>query len=270
MTTLPPPVSRETWLAARKQLLEAEKTATRARDALNAQRRTLPMVAIDKDYVFDTSEGAANLLGLFEGRRQLIVYHFMFHRDRGEGCHGCSYLVDNIGHLAHLHARATTLALVSRAPLAELQRFKERMGWQLPWYSSWDSDFNYDFHVTQDEAAAPIEYNYRDKPELIARGHNYHLEGEQPGLSVFLRDGMRVYHSYSSYGRGLDLLLTTYNYLDLTPFGRGESWGGMPDLDGKGMDWTRLHDRYEHDQQDYAASIGLPSRTVGSCCGETS
>lgn len=237
-------VSRPEWLAARKQLLAEEKAFTRARDALNRQRRELPMVEIDKDYAFEGPAGDVGLVDLFEGRRQLIIYHFMFHRDRGEGCSGCSYLVDNVGRLEHLHARATTLALVSRAPLAELEPFKARMGWTLPWYSSFGGDFNYDFHATTDEAVAPVEYNYRDKTELEALGQNYHMKGEQPGVSVFLRDGERVFHAYSAYGRGLETLLTTYHYLDLTPFGRGEGWDGMPDIDGEGMDWTRLRDRY--------------------------
>ena len=260
MPTLPAIASRDTWLAARKELLAAEKAATQMLDRLNAQRRALPMVPVEKPYLFDTPDGEATLLGLFEGRRQLIVYHFMFHRDRGEGCHGCSFLVDNIGHLAHLHARDTTLALVSRAPLAELLRFQARMGWTLPWYSSWDSDFNYDFHVSQDEAVAPVEYNYRDKAEMLARGEQGNLAGELPGVSVFLRDGERVYHSYSGYARGLDMLLTTYHYLDLTPFGRGEGWDGMPDLDGKGMQWQRLHDRYDGEAR-------VPA--TASCCGDT-
>ncbi|MBM7063285.1 DUF899 domain-containing protein [Pseudomonas sp. UL073] len=248
---LPPVVSRAEWLRARTALLAEEKALTAARDRLNVQRRALPMVAIEQDYRFDGPHGEVPLLELFAGRRQLIVYHFMFHRDRGEGCPGCSFVVDNIGHLAHLHARDTSLVLVSRAPLAELQAFQRRMGWTLPWYSSFASPFNYDFHVTLDAAVAPVQYNYRDAAELQRLGLDYHLAGEQPGVSVFLRDGAQVFHSYSSYGRGLDLLLGTYNYLDLTPFGRGEGWDGMPDLHGAGMNWTRLHDQYgapvEHD-----------------------
>ncbi len=242
---LPRIASREEWLVARKELLAKEKEATRARDALNAERRALPMVEIDKEYAFEGPAGGASLLDLFDGRHQLIVYHFMFHRDRGEGCPGCSHLADNIPHLSHLHARGTTLALVSRAPLAEIEPFKARMGWTIPWFSSFGSDFNYDFHATTDEAVAPVEYNYRDKAALEALGQTYHVQGEQPGASVFLREGDRVYHTYSTYGRGLDLLLNVYNYLDLTPFGRGEGWGGMPDLDGKGHGWLRHHDRYE-------------------------
>lgn len=241
---LPAIASTDQWLAARKELLAAEKALTRARDELNRQRRALPMVRVEKGYTFDGPSGGVALTDLFEGRHQLIVYHFMFHRETGEGCHGCSYLIDNVGRLEHLHARDTTLAMVSRAPLHELESFKARMDWSLPWYSSFDSDFNYDFHATIDEAVAPVEYNYRDKAELEAVGHTYHLQGEQPGISVFLREGDEIFHTYSSYGRGMDMVLTTYHYLDLTPFGRGEGWDGMPDLFGKGQDWTKLHDRY--------------------------
>lgn len=240
---LPKVVSRDEWCIARKALLPLEKELTEKSDALNARRRELPMVKIDKDYVFEAPGGKAKLLDLFDGRRQLIVYHFMFLREQDEGCPGCSHVVDNMGHLSHVHARETSLVLVSRAPLAEITPFKVRMGWSIPWYGSFGSDFNYDFHVTIDEAVAPVEYNYRDKATLEKLGHTYHLKGEQPGASVFLRDGARVYHTYSTYGRGLDVLLTSYHYLDLTPFGRGEGWDGMPDL-GAGMNWLRHHDKY--------------------------
>jgi predicted dithiol-disulfide oxidoreductase (DUF899 family) len=241
----PKTVSRDEWLAARKELLAKEKEFTRRRDALNAERRRLPMVKIDKDYVFEGSDGKASLLDLFEGRRQLIVYHFMFDPSWDEGCPSCSFLVDNIGHLAHLHARDTSLALVSRAPLAKIEPFKARMGWTVPWYSSFGSDFNYDFHATTDEAVAPVEYNYRDKATLEQLGHTYHVKGEQPSVSIFLRDGNRVYHTYSTYGRGMDLLVGTYNYLDLTPLGRQEGWGGTPNLNEEGQFWLRHHDKYD-------------------------
>jgi predicted dithiol-disulfide oxidoreductase (DUF899 family) len=246
-------VTREQWLAARQALLAREKELTRARDALNAERRRLPVVQIDKDYVFEGPRGEMRFADLFEGRRQLIVYHFMFDPDApppgqshpwSEGCPGCSFMADNIPHLAHFHARDTTLALVSRAPLAKIAPFKARMGWQIPWYSSFGSDFNYDFHATTDAAIAPVAYNFQDQATLERKGETYHLSGEQPGISVFLRDGDAVYHSYSTYGRGLDAMLSTYQFLDLTPFGRGEGWDGMPDL-GQGMNWARHHDRYE-------------------------
>jgi len=254
--SLPQVVSREEWVAARRALLEKEKAATRARDALNAERRGLPMVEVGKDYVFEGRGGRTSLLDLFDGRRQLVVYHFMFAPEWDEGCSGCSHLVDNIGHLAHVHARDTSFVLVSRAPLSRIEPFRARMGWTVPWVSSYGSDFNFDFHATMDEAVAPIEYNYRDRAELERLGQAYHVRGEQHGMSVFLRDGDRVFHTYSTYGRGVDGLLGSYNLLDLTPFGRGEGWDGMPDLDGLGMGWLRHHDRYE----------GVPA-APDSCCG---
>ena len=236
--SLPQGVSRAEWLVARKELLADEKALTRAHDALNARRRKLPMVKIDKDYVFQGPDGEASLLDLFEGRRQLIVYHLMWRWDLDAGCPSCSFLVDNIGHLSHLHAANTTLAVVSRGPWANIERFKARMGWTVPFYSSFGSDFNYDFHVTLDEAIAPVEYNYRDRAELVQAGQSWATEGEQPGTSVFLRDGDSIFHTYSSYARGGDLLLGTYNYLDLTPLGRQFHVGQV------------LH----HDKQDTQAS----------------
>ena len=239
-------VSRREWLAARKDLLRKEKELTRQRDALNALRRRLPMVRVEKAYAFDGPDGTARLLDLFEGRRQLIVYHFMFDPSWDEGCPSCSFLVDNVGHLAHLHARRTTLALVSRAPFPKIERFRERMGWRIPWYSSFGSDFNHDFHVTLDEAVAPVEYNYLGKDELIRNGETYFTEGEVHGLSVFLRDGEEVFHTYSTYARGTDLLAGTYNCLDLTPLGRQEDWEDPPGRsDSPFLAWVRYHDRYD-------------------------
>ncbi len=244
--SLPQVVSRDEWLVTRKELLAKEKEATRARDALNAERRKLPMVEIDKNYVFEGPDGTVKLLELFEGRRQLIVYHFMFSPEWDEGCPSCSLLVDNIGHLAHLHARDTSLCVVSRAPLAKIEPFKARMGWTFPWYSSYGSGFNYDFHITQDELVTPAEYNYRDKAELEQAGETWFLEGEQPGVSVFLRDGERIFHTYSTYARGSDVLLGTYNYLDLTPLGRQEDWERPAGRsDGPFMWWVRHHDKYD-------------------------
>ncbi|MGH9195444.1 MAG: DUF899 domain-containing protein [Acidimicrobiia bacterium] len=249
-------VSREEWLRARRSFLKKEKEATRARDALSAARRRLPMVRIDKAYAFEGPHGKVSLFDLFDARRQLIVYHFMFDPDDSppgksgepwdEGCTGCSFVADNIGHLAHLHARDTSLVLASRARLAKIEAFKKRMGWTVPWYSSFGSDFNYDFHATADEAITRVEYNYMDKAELIRKGETYHLRGEQHGVSVFLRDGDRIFHTYSTYGRGVDLLLGSYNWLDLTPFGRQEEWedspAGWPQTPTHG--WLRHHDRY--------------------------
>jgi predicted dithiol-disulfide oxidoreductase (DUF899 family) len=240
-------VSREEWLAARKRLLAKEKDFTRERDALNAQRRALPMVEIDNRYEFEGPRGKLRLLDLFEGRRQLIVYHFMFDADGpppgksgapwDEGCPGCSHVADNIPRLEHLHARETSLVMVSRAPLAKIAPFQKRMGWTVPWYSSFGSDFNYDFHVTLDEARGSTEYNFEETAGKIPKG-------ELPGASVFLREGERIFHTYSTYARGLDILLATYHYMDLTPMGRGEGWDGMPDLHEQGMGWLRHHDKY--------------------------
>lgn len=223
---LPAVVSRDKWRKDRRELLEKEKELTRKRDELNAERRRLPMVATDEDYVFEGSDGEASLLDLFDGRRQLIVYHFMFDPEWEEGCPSCSTWADHIarGHRNHLHARGTTLALVSRAPLAKIEPFKERMGWTIPWYSSYGSDFNYDFHVTTDEAVAPVEYNYMNAAMLERMHLDDHLEGEQPGISVFLRDGDTVYHTYSTYGRGAEQVGGTNYFLDLTALGRQEDW----------------------------------------------
>ncbi|WP_188455689.1 DUF899 domain-containing protein [Virgibacillus oceani] len=245
----PKVVSREEWLTARKNFLDKEKEFTRSRDKLNAERRRLPMVEIDKDYVLDGPNGNTRLLDLFEGRPQLIVHHFMFDPDWEAGCPACSLAVDNIGHLAHLQARNTSLALISRAPLSKLLSYKERMGWNIPWYSSFDSDFNYDFHVTLDESVAPIEYNYLTKDELVQNG--VPLDSQQsmevPGVSTFLRDGERIFHTYTTYARGTDLLLGIFNYLDLTALGRQEEWEQPPGRsDGRGSSWLRRHDEYEH------------------------
>ena len=223
---LPQIVSRSEWQAARQSLLIKEKAATRSRDALAAERRRLPMVRVDKDYAFAGSNGKARLLDLFEGRRQLILYHFMFAPDVDgwpmAGCPGCSFFVDNVGHLAHLHARDTSFVLVSRAPLANIQAYQKRMGWKIPWFSSSESDFNNDFEVTTDR-------------------------GETFGLSVFLRDGESVYHTYFTAGRGVEALGSTWTFLDLTPFGRQETWEKSPPgwPQTAPYEWWRRHDEYE-------------------------
>ncbi|GAA5162569.1 DUF899 domain-containing protein [Pseudonocardia eucalypti] len=243
---LPEIVSREEWVAARKGLLAQEKEFTRTRDRLNAERRRLPMVRIDKEYVFEARDDRATLLDLFAGRRQLIVYHFMFGPDWDVGCEGCSILVDNIGHPAHLHARDTSLVLVSRAPLPKLLAFQKRMGWTTPWYSSHNSDFNHDFHVTLDERVAPVEHNFEDRAALERRGLTEFRGTELPGVSVFLRDGAAIFHTYSTYARGTDLLNGTFNYLDLTALGRQEPWEQPPGrswLPAGGW-WWRRHDEY--------------------------
>jgi predicted dithiol-disulfide oxidoreductase (DUF899 family) len=227
-------VSRDEWTAARKALLEKEKEFNRQRDALSAERRKLPCVKVDKAYVFEGPQGRVTLPELFDGRRQLIVYHFMFDPSWEDGCKSCSFVVDNLqGGLAHLAARDVAFAAISRAPLAKLSAFKKRMGWSFRWFSSFDTDFNYDYHVSfrpEDKAAGKVEYNYVSKEFPVS---------EAPGLSVFLRDGDDVFHTYSTYARGLDLLIGTYNCLDLTPLGRDEAQLSYP------MAWVRHHDKYE-------------------------
>jgi predicted dithiol-disulfide oxidoreductase (DUF899 family) len=245
----PQVVSRDEWLVARKELLAKEKEFTRIRDALNEQRRRLPMVEITKDYVFESAAGKASLLDLFEGRGQLVIYHYMWRWDLDKGCPSCSFVVDNIGHLSHLHARDTTLAIVTRGPVELVEPWRQRMGWAVPFYSSHGSDFNYDFHVTLDPAVAPMEYNYRT-PEETAAAHPEQgdMAGEWPGTSAFLRHGDRVFHTYSCYARGADLLHGTYNYLDLTARGRQEDWEQPP---GRGhdpfMSWLHYHDEYDRE-----------------------
>jgi len=213
-------VSRSEWLEARKELLSKEKDATRALDALSAERRELPMVEIDDEYVLEGSKGQVGLLELFDGRRQLIIRHFMFDPSWDDGCTSCTFAVFDLCYLPHLHEKDTSFALVSRAPFEKLQSYKERMGWTVPWYSSFDSDFNYDFHVTMDESVQPVLYNYRSKEEHEQAGMPWYTAGELPGVSVFLRDGERVYHTYSAFARGIELLVSTRNFLDLTPLGR--------------------------------------------------
>ena len=234
----PKVVSRAEWLVARKELLAREKESSRQRDALSAERRKLPMVKIDKEYVFDGPNGRKTLRDLFGGQRQLIVYHFMFDPSWDEGCKSCSHFMDNSeGAIVHLGARDTAFAVVSRAPLAKIESFKRRMGWMFPWFSSFGSDFNYDFHVTLDEAEGSAEYNYASAADLVKAGKLWSEKGELPGLSVFLRDGDSVFHTYSTYQRGLDLPLNTYNFLDLSPLGRQE--------DGdRAQGWIRHHDKY--------------------------
>jgi len=219
--SLPRVVPADEWLAARKELQAAEEEAVRTLQQIASQRREMPAVKIEKDYVFEGPAGPASLLDLFEGRAQLIVQHFMFDPDWDEGCPVCSYQADSVGHLAHLHARNTSFAAVSRAPISKIAPFQQRMGWTFPWYSSLGSDFNYDFHVTHDESVAPIEYNFRTAQELADMGQPWAARpGEQGGVSVFLRDGGTVLHTWSGYGPVIDLLCGTDIRLDLTPLGR--------------------------------------------------
>jgi predicted dithiol-disulfide oxidoreductase (DUF899 family) len=230
-------VSRAEWLVARKELLTKEKESTRQRDALSAERRKLPRVKIEKEYVFDAPSGKETLADLFDGRSQLIVYHFMFGPGWDEGCPSCSLLADHIdGSVVHLAQRDVTLVVVSRAPLPEIEAFKKRMGWRFKWVSSYGNDFNSDYHVsfTKDEMAkGKVYYNY----EMQAFGSE-----EAPGASVFYKDETGdIFHTYSCYARGGELLMGAYSYLDLVPKGRDE------DALAFTMAWVRHHDRYGDD-----------------------
>src|SRR6266852_2878046 len=226
-------VTEDEWLVARKQHLSMEKELTRLRDDLSRQRRELPWVRLEKSYVFDGPEGKETLTDLFDGRSQLIVYHFMFGPGWEAGCKSCSYLADHFDganwHLAH---RDVTFVAISRAPLSKLEAYKKRMGWRFKWLSSHGNDFNFDYHVSftkEEEAKGEVNYNY-ETTEFIC--------DELPGLSVFYKDeNGDVFHTYSTYARGLDMLIGTYNLLDLVPKGRDEN----PDST---MDWVRRHDQY--------------------------
>ena len=224
----PPTATRDEWLAARKALLEREKELTRQYDAVNAQRRRLPMVRLDKQYAFDGPSGRRSLLELFEGRRQLIVYHFMFDPEWDAGCSGCTGLVNALGDLSMLADRNTSFCLLSRAPLPKLEAYKAEKAWPHTWVSSFDSDFNYDFHVTIDESIAPPEYNYIGKAEMAARGEPWFGKGEHHGLSVFFRIDDEIFHTYSTYARGCESLTDAYRLLDVTPWGRQEDFEDSP------------------------------------------
>lgn len=237
-------VSREDWIEARKVHMAHEKEFTRARDRLAEERRALPWVKVEKDYVFDGPDGRAGLADLFKGRPQLVVQHFMFAPDWDAGCKSCSFWADGFERMIpHLAARDTTLVAVSRAPHEKLEAFRKRMGWTFDWYSSAGSDFNYDFAVSF-------------TPEQIEAGHvsyNFGTSGfgieDAPGISVFYRDGAgNIFHTYSCFARGLDMMNAAYHYLDLTPLGRHEE--GLP----YPMDWVRLRDQYQ------------PAAAQASCC----
>ena len=231
---LPKVVAEAEWRRERDKLLAKEKAATRASDALAAERRRLPMVRIEKDYVFAGPKGQARLVDLFDGRRQLVLYHFMFAPGvdgwPDAGCPGCSFFLDQITHLAHLHARDTSLVLVSRAPLENIRRYQQRMGWTVPWYSSAQNDFNRDFGLTTDE-------------------------GETFGLSVFIRDDGNVYRSYFTAGRGVEMVGSPWSFFDLTPYGRQETWEDSPEGTPQTppYQWWRRHDEYGRE----SAQVGL-------------
>jgi predicted dithiol-disulfide oxidoreductase (DUF899 family) len=227
--TLPKITTKDEWLAARKELLAKEKELTRQRDALNSARRNLPMVEIEKEYTFEGPQGRVGLVDLFDGRPQLIVYHFMFDPSWDDGCPSCSAGTDELspGFFEHLHTRDTSYAMVSRAPLAKLDRWKAKKGWDVPWYSSEGSDFNFDFGVTIDESVTPGEYNFRTKAEWEGMGSDFFDSDqpfEMPGRSCFLHADGRVFHTYSQYARGLESTGGSYYFLDLTALGRQEEW----------------------------------------------
>jgi predicted dithiol-disulfide oxidoreductase (DUF899 family) len=241
-----PVVSREQWLVQRKQLLAREKELSRLHDQVARERRALPWVRIEKDYVFDTAEGRRSLGQLFDGRSQLLVQHFMFGPGWEQGCPSCSFMADHIdGMSVHLVHRDLTLLVVSRAPLDEIERFRRRMGWRFRWVSSNANDFNHDFGVSftpEERSRGAVAYNYTVQP---------FPSEEAPGISVFRRDADgTVFHTYSTYGRGVEVMMGTYALLDLTPMGRDEH---NPEYT---MDWVRHHDRYEP----------APAQTAGSCC----
>jgi predicted dithiol-disulfide oxidoreductase (DUF899 family) len=249
----PPPhaiVSRDQWLAARKALLEREKELTRLGDQVARERRALPWVRMEKNYLFDTPDGRRPLADLFDGRHQLLMQHFMLAPGWEQGCKSCSYMADHTDPtLVHLAERGVAFVAVSRAPLSEIERFRKRMGWQFKWVSSYGTDFNHDFGVsfTADEMArGEADYNFGGKPP----------GEEMPGVSAFYKDDAgEVFHTYSTYGRGVEVMMHTYRLLDLTPVGRDED-----SLDFT-MAWVRHHDRYE------TAPATPAAKVAGSCCG---
>ena len=220
--SLPDVVSREQWLEARRQFLAREKENTRSRDALNADRRRLPMVTVGPQYVFEGPDGPVTLAELFADRRQLIVQHVMFGPDWDEPCPGCSAGLDELsqGVLDHLGTRETTFVLAARAPYAKIAAKAKDRGWSFPWYSSFGNDFNYDYGVTLDAGRDLVDYNYRPLPEALGDEQTTEL----PGFSCFLREGDEVFHTYSTYGRGTDVIGNAYTLLDLTALGRQEDW----------------------------------------------
>ncbi len=248
MSSIPnhPVVSPEQWLIARKKLLAREKELTHLHDQVARERRALPWVRVEKSYTFDAPDGPRTLADLFAGRRQLIVQHFMLAPGWEEGCSSCSYMADHTdGMLVHLAARDASFVAVSRAPLAEIERFRRRMGWRFNWLSSFGTDFNYDFQVSfTEEPKGHVYYNYDTQP--------FECE-ELPGISVFYRDDAgEVFHTYSTYRRGVEAMMGTYTLLDLTPKGRDEGDGAMA--------WVRYHDRYE------IAPAVTAAPAADSCC----
>jgi predicted dithiol-disulfide oxidoreductase (DUF899 family) len=229
--------SRDEWLEARLELLIAEKELSRLNDDLARRRQELPWVRLDEQYVFDTEGGEASLTDLFQGRSQLLIYHFMFDPEWDEGCPSCSSLADGFDETyLHLQNHDVAFTAVSRGPLGKLLAYRDRMSWSFPWASSGRSHFNYDFHVTIDPAIAPVEYNYRNQTELEAADVAWRgWSGEMPGMSAFALEDGDVYHTYSAYARGLDALWTMWQWLDRAPSGRNEG----------DLSWFHRHDQYD-------------------------
>jgi len=253
----PKVVSQAEWLAARKELLGKEKEFTRLRDELSRQRRELPWERVEKEYVFDGQNGKETLADLFDGKSQLTVYHFMFGPGWEEGCPSCSFISDHIdGSVVHLAARDVRLVVVSRAPLAQIEAFKKRMGWRFKWVSSYGSDFNYDYQVSmtkEEMEKGRVYYNY---------AMQQFPSEERPGASAFYKDGAdNIFHTYSTYARGLDILIGAYNWLDLAPKGRDED--GLAYT----MAWVRHHDKYSNSQLvDPTQTYSQPKSSDATCC----
>lgn len=250
-------VSPAEWLTARKQFLEKEKQLNRLRDEVARERRTLPWERVEKQYIFEGPEGKETFSDLFDGRSQLIVYHFMFGPDWEEGCPSCSFLTDHVdGALVHLANRDITLLLVSRAPYEQIRAFKERMGWQVRWLSSYGNDFNYDYHVSfrpEEIAKGEVYYNYSSIPFMAEDLH---------GASVFYKNEEgEIFHTYSTYMRGCDIMVNTYNFMDIAPLGRNEE-----DL-GFTMSWVRHHDKYDQSYIVDKKATYQPPKIMGhDCC----
>ena len=253
--------SRAEWLTARKALLQREKELTYLREEIAQARRELPRVRVDKTYTFAGTNGSVTLADLFQGRSQLLVYHFMFHPDWVEGCRSCSYVADHFdGMLPHLAARAVSFVAISRARLEHLQAFQRRMGWNFTWVSSHGSDFNFDYHVSFTPellATGEASYNFEPLPREAPSG----MPLELPGVSAFYKEGdSAVYHTYSTYARGLDALIGTYQWLDIVPKGRDEA--GLKHT----MEWVRHHDRYDENYRvDPEAGYQQPASRSGCC-----
>lgn len=258
-------VSQQEWIAARRELLKKEKASMRLLDELSVERREMPWVKVEKNYVFDGPDGKVTLADLFGGRSQLVIYHFMFGPEWEEGCPSCSFVSDHFdGSLAHLAARDVAMVVVSRAPLAKIEEFKERMGWKFQWVSSNGSDFNGDFRVSftdEEIARGKVNYNYQMQEFPSA---------EAPGLSVFYKEAEGgIYHTYSTYARGLEQIMSTYRILDMVPKGRDEDLLPFP------MNWLRHHDRYDRKAEEafadadkpYWPEIAAPAAAAAATCG---